>query len=185
MSFKRILTGDDASLFLDRDGVINVRIVDDYVTKPDDFVFLPGVVKAIQQLRKKFGYMFVVTNQQGIGKGLMTHEELEKIHRAMQQQICPDRNVFDRIYYCPNLRSEGHIDRKPNVGMGLKARKDFGVNLKKATMVGDSLSDMEFGKNLGMKTVFIAPDAKTAIQKPALIDYYCQSLEEFANLLPV
>ncbi len=183
MSFKTIELGKNASLFLDRDGVINTRLVGDYVTNPGQFELLPGVAGSMKKFRRMFGHIFVVTNQQGIGKGLMTHEDLDEIHAKMIQEMNAGVDVIDRIYYCPYRREEGHIDRKPNVGMGLKARKDFGVQLKKAVIVGDSLSDMEFGRKLGMRTVFISTDQDLVRQNSRLIDYWFASLKDFADSL--
>ena len=71
------------SLFLDRDGVINTRLVDDYVKCWEDFEFLPGVLEAIKCFNKLFSTIVVVTNQQGIGKGLMKVETLNNIHKKM------------------------------------------------------------------------------------------------------
>ncbi len=183
MSSKIIELGKNASLFLDRDGVINTRLVGDYVTKPEQFELLPGVAPAMKKFRRLFGHIFVVTNQQGIGKGLMTHEDLDEIHAKMIWEMNAGVDVIDRIYYCPYRREEGHIDRKPNVGMGLKARKEFGIQLKKAVIVGDSLSDMEFGRKLGMRTVFISTDQDLVRQNHQLIDYWFSGLKDFADSL--
>ena len=145
------------TLFLDRDGVINKRIIDGYVERVSDFHFLDSVPKAIALCKTVFGRIIVVTNQQGVGKGIMTEEQLAVIHTYLKEQI-PE---IDRIYHSPYLASENNNMRKPNIGMALAAKKDFPeIDFQKSIMVGDSSSDMEFGKNAGMKTIFIS-EAKT------------------------
>ncbi len=183
MKTKSIIIGEEASLFLDRDGVINKRLVDEYVLNPEQFDLLPGVAKAIKKFRSLFGHIFVVTNQQGIGKGLMTHEDLKQVHQKFHLALEEVGASVDKIYYCPNKLEDNHIDRKPNVGMGLKARKEFKINLKKATMVGDALSDMMFGRKLGMCTVFISSDLKVVQENAHLIDFWFDSLASFAKSL--
>jgi len=172
------------TLFLDRDGVINHRWVDDYVKTPAEFKFLPGVINALQIFSQIFGKIIVVTNQQGIGKGLMTESELQAIHQYMISQIKDNNGRIDHVYYCPDLKDEGSFFRKPNIGMGLKAKKDFReINFKKSLMIGDSISDMIFGKKLGMKTVFISENHTKAIQHPEIIDNVAQTLLDFAKYL--
>lgn len=144
------------SLFLDRDGVINRRRVDDYVKNWEEFIFLPGVLEAIALFSQKFQYIFIVTNQQGIGKGLMTEADLEMVHKKMQAEIEKAGGRIDAIYFCPSLASKNDPLRKPNPGMAYKAQKEFPkVDFKKSLMIGDSVSDMEFAINAGMHRIFI------------------------------
>jgi len=149
------------TLFLDRDGVINRRIVDDYVKKWDEFEFLEGVLDAIKIFNEKFGRIVVVTNQQGIGKGLMRIEDLELIHKKMLYEITYFKGRVDKVYFSPYLAAENHPTRKPQIGMALQAQKDFPeIDFSKSLMIGDSKSDIEFGKNAGMKTVCIGKENK-------------------------
>jgi histidinol-phosphate phosphatase family protein len=144
------------SLFLDRDGVINCNQNQLYVRNESEFKFLPGVPEAIKNLSQLFGRIFIVTNQQGIGKGLYTESDLERIHQKMLNKIKLSGGRIDSIYFCPNLASENSKMRKPEIGMALKAKKDFPeVDFQKSVMVGDSVSDMEFGKRLGMYLVWV------------------------------
>ncbi|NVN95737.1 MAG: HAD-IIIA family hydrolase [Bacteroidetes bacterium] len=172
------------TLFIDRDGVINHRLVDDYVKKSKDFKFQEGVLNALQIFNLIFGKIVIVTNQQGIGKGLMTEDELHSIHQDMIHQIKNNKGRIDQVYFCPDLKESGSFYRKPNIGMGLKAKKDFKeIIFKKSLMIGDSLSDMIFGKKLGMKTVFISDNLSKAKQYPELIDFISKSLIDFAKLI--
>ncbi|NQV02361.1 MAG: HAD-IIIA family hydrolase, partial [Bacteroidia bacterium] len=145
------------SLFLDRDGVLNRRIVGSYVTQWNEFSWLPGVLEALKILSGIFGLVIVVTNQQGIGKGIMTKDALTLIHTKLLKEVEQQGGRIDAIYFSPHLQKEGSIMRKPNVGMALQARRELPeIRFKQAVMAGDSLSDMLFGRRLGMKTVFIS-----------------------------
>lgn len=172
------------SLFLDRDGVINKRIPDDYVKSFSDFEFLQGTLDGIAVFSELFSTIVVITNQQGVGKGLMTSGQLIEIHRKMISEIENNKGRIDNVYYCSDLRGSKSFYRKPAIGMGLKARNEFkNIHFKKSVMIGDSISDMKFGKRLGMKTVFIADTNAKAVKYPELIDFISPSLYEFAKLL--
>ncbi len=179
------LTNFDASwtLFLDRDGVINTKVENDYIKRWNDFHFIPGVLVSMPILRKKFNRILIVTNQQGIGKGLFTEMDLSVIHTKMQTEFMNSGGAIDKVYYCPALHAENSVYRKPNIGMALQAKVDFPeIDFSKSVMVGDSISDMEFGKNAGMKTVYIN-STKIKNTQANLIDWVFTSLEDFTKSL--
>jgi histidinol-phosphate phosphatase family protein len=145
-----------SALFLDRDGVINERIEDGYVTTWSEFSFIDGALEAIAKLATIFDRIFIVTNQQGVGKGLMSKEDLEEIHKLMIEGIERGGGRIDAIFYCPDLSTKAYNCRKPGVVMGLQARKRFPeIRFRRSFMAGDTASDMIFGGKLGMKRVFI------------------------------
>ncbi len=182
MNLSHYLIDKSWTLFLDRDGVINHRIVDDYVKIPAEFKFLPNAQNAIKICKKFFGKIFIVTNQQGIGKGLMTVGQLEKVHAKMLNKISKAGGRIDQIYFCPELADSNHPDRKPEIGMAIKAQNEFPeIDFSKSIMIGDSRSDMEFGRNAGMKTVFISKNKPMFDDK--LVDHTYESLMKFASLL--
>ena len=149
------------SLFLDRDGVINEKLENDYVKSWDKFSFKVGALEALADLRKIFGHIFIVTNQRGVGLGKMTVDELNVIHANMLFEIEKASGKIDKVYYCVNTDNNSPY-RKPNIGMGLLAKQDFPeIEFFKSIIVGDSLSDMEFGEKLGMKCVFINSNSGT------------------------
>ena len=151
----------DWTLFLDRDGVINYKIENDYVKNWSQFKFLPDALKAVKGLSKIFGKIIIVTNQRGIGKGLMTKKDLLEVHRNMLTNISGAGGRIDKIYYCPCDIDDNSRYRKPNIGMALQAKKDFPeIDFSKSIVVGDSLSDMEFGKKSGMLTILISKNLK-------------------------
>lgn len=181
----RHLQPDDSwTLFLDRDGVINQRPLNDYVKKPEDFQWIGGVRESIAWLSKVFGQVVVVTNQQGIGKGIMTEQHLDKIHQKMLAEIHEKGGHIDHIYYCPALKEAKSFYRKPKPGMGLLAKKEFPqINFSKSVMVGDTISDMRFGKCLKMLTVYVGLDQRELILNDSLIDFSFNSLTEFSDYL--
>lgn len=166
------------TLFLDRDGVISWRKPGDYIRNWEEFRFLDGVLEAMAVFDKIFGKIILVSNQQGVGKGLMSAESLHEIDRRMKEEITRNGGRIDASYYCTHLATENHPDRKPNTGMGLKAKADFpGIDFSKSVMAGDTLSDMGFGKKLGMKTVMIS-EIKFNLE---LVDFQFDSLRSFAD----
>ena len=170
----------DWTLFLDRDGVINRRIRGGYVCDWEEFQFLGGVLHAMALLNSRFQRIFVVTNQQGIGKELMTESDLAHIHRRMYESIRESGGRIDSIYYCPTLAGKDDLFRKPAPGMALKAKGDFPeVDFSHSIMVGDTPSDMEFGHRLGMKTVWIDSEEESA-DPPASVGARFPSLLHFA-----
>ena len=170
------------TLFLDRDGVINRRRIDDYVKTPNEFEFEDGVLEAIAKLSNYFERIVVVTNQQGVGRGLMQEKTLHEIHDYMKSEVEKAGGRIDAIYFCPDLRHSKSLFRKPNIGMGLLAKRQFPtIRFRQSVMVGDSISDMKFGKNLGMKTVFISNDKSLLSTHSKLIDQNFNSLFEYAK----
>jgi histidinol-phosphate phosphatase family protein len=142
------------TLFLDRDGVINERLLGAYVRSTDEFKFLPDIPITISQLSSIFGRVIVVTNQQGIAKGLMTERNLHAIHDYMCAVVKEQGGKIDHCYFAPELDGAESKMRKPRPGMALKAQADFPeIHFERSVMVGDSDSDIVFGKQLGMKTV--------------------------------
>ena len=167
------------TLFLDRDGVINQKRENDYVKNWDEFIFLDSAVQAICKLSSLFGKIIVVTNQRGVGKGIMTELDLILIHKKMVDCIKANSGRIDEIYFCTEV-SEYAECRKPNIGMAEKAKKDFPeINFKKSIMIGDSISDLQFGFKLDMICFMIE---KQSFQKKINNDYQrFESLIEFAN----
>lgn len=176
-------TDTSRTLFLDRDGVINNEIKGGYVLNWDMFRFADGVLEALPVLAARFGRIVMVTNQRCIGRGLLTEDGLKQIHEQMLEVIRAHGGRIDKIYYCPDVDSDSPC-RKPNGGMALQAKADFpDIDFTNAVMVGNTLSDMNFGKNLDMTTVFI-PSTQAHHHFPhPLMDYRCNSLLDFSLII--
>jgi len=184
LNLQKAFSDQKPALFLDRDGVINVKIDDDYVKTWEEFRFVTGTPEAIRILSGLFSPIVIVTNQQGIGKKLMTEESLHEIHRKMMTEIKENGGRIDKIYFCGDLKDSGSPNRKPEIGMGLQAKSDFpSIRFKNAVMAGDTVNDMLFGKRLGMTTVFISGDEAALRRHHHLIDYRFNTLLDFARTL--
>lgn len=171
------------TLFLDRDGVINYEKENDYILNWSEFEFYPGVTNAIRLLSEKFNTIVVISNQRGVGRGLMSERDLLDIQHRMRSEIGKNGGRIDKIYYCTATDAH-HFYRKPNPGMALQAAKDFPmIDLSKTIMVGNKLSDMQFGRNAGTYTVYL----KTTHPKQPLphpdIDLSFNALIDFAKAL--
>lgn len=173
------------TLFLDRDGIINKRIIGGYVKHISQFIFKDDFIQAMPILNQLFKYTIIVTNQQGIEKKLVTQNEVEMIHTYLRNYLKEKNIKIDKIYFCPHLAERNCNCRKPNIGMALKAKKEFpDIDFTKSVMIGDSISDLIFGKKLNMKTVFI-PDINNYVKSDilSLADFFCDNMVEFANLI--
>ncbi len=183
--FEQIKEEGTWTLFMDRDDTINKRIPGDYVKSWSQFEFLPYALEAITYFSQIFNKLIIVTNQQGIGKELMTSEDLDKIHSRMIDEIISAGGFIDQIYYCPHLAIEDPMCRKPNPGMAFQAAEDFpDIDFKKSVMVGDAISDMGFGYNLGMKNVLVnRRTQQISIDQSEMVDLELASLHELAIYL--
>lgn len=166
------------TLFLDRDGVINEKRVNDYVKNWEEFSFINGSLEAISKLGDFFGKIIIVTNQRGVGRGLMNEDELIFIHDKMMEKIMLNSGKIDKIYYCIEVSDDSNC-RKPNTGMAYKAKFDFPeIDFSKSVIVGDSISDIGFGQKLGMKKILI-----TLNEEKSSFDGKYSSLFEFSNYI--
>ena len=171
------------TLFLDRDGVINVEKPGTYVLNVNEFAFLDKSEQAIQMLSKIFGLILVATNQRSVAKELLTLNDLHDIHGYMVEEVMKTQGRIDKIYFCADMDDESP-NRKPNPGMALQAKKDFTqIDFSKSIMVGNNLSDMRFARNAGMHSVFIASTQPATRFPHELIDARFNSLFEFALAL--
>ena len=171
------------TLFLDRDGVINHEKEMDYVLNFHEFRFYDKVFDAIRLFNQLFARVIIVTNQRGVEKELMTEEDLIDLHRQMMSTIENNGGKIDAIFYCTSLTNE-HPNRKPNPGMAFLAKESFPeIDFSKSIMVGNNLSDMLFGRNAGMHTVFVQTTSPDLPLPDPAIDIACRDLVSFASLL--
>lgn len=141
--------GREWCLFLDRDGVINRRIVGDYVRNWRDFEWMPRAELAIATLRAWAPHVVVVTNQQGIGKGLMSSDDVAEIHRHLEDDLAGFGVQVDAFQVCPHLELAHCACRKPKPGLILDWLRDHpGTDPSLSVMAGDSQSDLELAHNV-------------------------------------
>ena len=142
------------TLFLDRDGVINKKLEGRYVHDFSEFEFIEGAIDAISKLTNKFKRIIIVTNQQGIGKEIMSDADLNILHTKMEERIEKSGGKINKIYYCPHLEEFDCLCRKPRPGMIEHALLDLPeIVLEDSYLIGDSDSDIEAGKRMNLSTV--------------------------------
>ncbi len=148
------------AVFLDRDGVINREV--DVLRSVKQLRILPKAAEAIRKINRIGFLAIVITNQPVVARGWLTEKEVDRIHAVLIKRLGAKGAKLDAIYYCPhhpnaNLKKYRMkcSCRKPNIGLIKKAAKNFGINLKKSFMVGDSTRDILAGKRAGMKTILV------------------------------
>ena len=175
----------DWTLFLDRDGVLNHDKVGSYIFNTTEFRFYDGVLDAMKIFNHLFGNIIIVTNQRGVGKGLMSQLDLMEIHNKMLQEVEANGGRIDAIYYATSL-DNNHPERKPHPGMANRAKEDFPeIDFSKSIMVGNNTSDMAFARNAGMHSVFIQTTLPDLPLPHPDIDLAFNNLLKFAAALPV
>jgi D-glycero-D-manno-heptose 1,7-bisphosphate phosphatase len=171
------------TLFIDRDGVLNHEKKENYILNWKEFCFYDGVLPAMKILAKYFGKIILITNQKGVGKGLMTIEDLTEIHINMQNIIEEHGGVLTAIYACTDLDNDSP-NRKPNAGMAFMAKNDFeSIDFSKSIMIGNKLSDMQFARNANITSVFVATTNPEVLEENPVVDYRFNNLLEVANFI--
>jgi D-glycero-D-manno-heptose 1,7-bisphosphate phosphatase len=170
------------TVFLDRDGVINRKMSEGrFITSAAEFQPLPGVYEAIAKLNQAGMRVFVVSNQRGIALGLYTAADVLDIHASFQDELKAHGAHVDAFYFCPHDKADCDC-RKPLPGLFNQAQADFpSIAADSSVIIGDSWSDIEFGRRLGMLTVFI--DGDPEFQKPGAEAARDSADLHFASLL--
>ena len=147
------------AFFLDRDGIINERLIGEYVKSINEFVFIEDFFNLLIKIKENNYLAILISNQQGVGKEIMTKDDLDNIHVYMQDVLFSKTKYYlDDIFICTSLASENDYRRKPNPGMILEAIEKYDIDPNQSFMVGDSLSDIEAGNKANVKTIFIGND---------------------------
>ena len=176
------------TIFLDRDGVINENLNNDYVKRWDEFKFLPKAKEAIKILTDADWSIIIISNQAGIGRGIVSAQAVEKINTRMIDEIERCGGKVKAVYYCPHRPDENCECRKPKPGMLLRAAREFGIELSKSYLIGDSITDIQAGAQAGCTTVLVKTGwGKEYLEKrgewPVNPDYIASDLCEAAELL--
>lgn len=152
------------AVFLDRDGTINQDV--GYPRSFHEVSIFPESLEAVRRLNQAGLLVIILTNQSGVGRGLLTEESLKSIHQQLHAFFLQNGARIDGIYYCPHWiespdpRYGLACDcRKPGTGLALKAARDFGLDLNRSFMVGDKLEDILCGHRVGAKSVLVLTGA--------------------------
>lgn len=144
-----IETSHASCLILDRDGVVNHVKSNGYISDPNEFELNDDFKRVAEDLASKFRYIFIATNQKGVGKGIMSEKELDTIHQKLIKEVESSGGRIDRIYYSTSI-DNNDISRKPNIGMANQIKDDFPVvDFASSIVVGDSETDRLFANNIG------------------------------------
>jgi D-glycero-D-manno-heptose 1,7-bisphosphate phosphatase len=141
---------------LDRDGTINIDR--HYISDPGQLEFLPNAALGLQRLHAMGCRLVIVTNQSGVGRGYFSLEDLERVHRRLQEMIAELGVTIEGIYFCPHRPDEGCACRKPGTELIERAGRELGFDPAKSVVIGDKTSDVEFGKAAGARTILISPE---------------------------
>jgi len=173
--------GREWCLFLDRDGVINRQVVGDYVRSWRHFEWLPGAALAVKKLREWAPHIVIVTNQQGIGKGLMSADDVAAIHQHLQDGLAPDCLAIEAFQVCPHLESANCACRKPRPGLVLDWLGEHAASEPSLSiMVGDSLGDLELARNVAAVVGGCASIHIGEVGPKGIADASFESLWDFA-----
>lgn len=142
-------------LFFDRDGVINKRIVDSYVTKETEFELNINILPILNFCDDNNLLKIIITNQQGISKGIMTELELNNVHNYMNNIMIENKiSPFDDIYFASEFKNTEPFRRKPSPKMLLEAMKKFDLHRNECIFIGDSKSDVDAANNANIKSIY-------------------------------
>jgi len=172
---------NDVGIFLDRDGTVNHEV--DFLTSPDNLSLLPDAARAIHEANTLGWKVFVITNQSGIARGLLTEPQLETIHNALRLHLRAENATLDAIYYCPHHPDFNQLCecRKPKTGMLLQAQQEFRIDLKRSYVIGDKMIDIETARNAGAYGILVLTGyGKTELelcrQNKLKIDFVAENL---------
>lgn len=167
---ERALDPERKVLFLDRDGVINVRAAQaEYIKTPEEFTFLPGAIEALVQLTRVGFELYVISNQAGIARGVMSESDLVAIHQKMEKELNKHGVTIAGIYYCPHGWDSGCECRKPKPGMFYQAAREHDIDLSRAFFVGDDERDKEVGALIGLRTLLVPSEKGIIHSLPMLL----------------
>ena len=164
-------------VFFDRDGIVNQSPGPGYVERVADFHLLPDFPPALRAARRKGYAAVLITNQRGVGKGVMTQATLDAIHTFMKDELARHGLALDAVYACSEL-DRTHPRLKPQPGMLLEAARDLGLDLARSWMVGDNEKDVQAGKAAGCRTILVREG-----HEPTVADFRLARMADLAGFL--
>ena len=163
----------DKVVILDRDGTI---VVDrNYLSDPAGLEFLPGAAEGLRSLHEQGYRLVVITNQSGVGRGLFSLERLAAMNGRLEEMVRENGALLERIYFCPHRPEDQCLCRKPRPKLLLDAASELGFTPRKAVVIGDKPSDVEFGRSVGATTMLIGSTGEA--------DYLARDLTQAASIL--
>lgn len=174
-----------STVFVDRDGTINREV--HHLSDPDQLELLPDAAEGLRELHRAGCTLVVVSNQSPIGRGMFTEARLLEINSRLTEMLKAQGVTIDGWYWCPHAPWEGCDCRKPAPGMFLRARDEMGVILEKSWVVGDRLTDLRAGRQVGARAILVATgygQSEHALpESAACVDYFVPTLREAADVI--
>ncbi len=164
-------------VFFDRDGIVNQSPGPGYVERVEDFHLLPPFVDALRLATERGYAAVIVTNQRGVGRGLMTEETLHAIHDKLGKALAKEGLTLLDIFYC-TANDNAHPHRKPNPGMLLAAAEKHDLVLAQSWMIGDNEKDVLAGQRAGCRTILVRTDTDSTVA-----DYCVPTMDDLVPLL--
>ena len=173
------------TVFVDRDGTINREV--HHLSDPGQLELLPGAAEGLRELCEAGCTLVVVSNQSPIGRGMFTEARLLEIHGRLSEMLAAEGVKIGAWYWCPHAPWEGCACRKPAPGLFLRARDEMGVILEKSWVVGDRLTDLRAGRQVGARAILVATgygEIEYALpEHTACVDYFVPTLREAADVI--
>ena len=161
---------------LDRDGTIIEEV--SYLSHPEQIALIPGVGKALRDLRAMGFGLVVITNQSAVGRGFFDETQLARIHGCLLEMLSAEKINLDGLYFCPHTPEDRCLCRKPQTGLIQKASQDLGFDLSSSIVIGDKLSDIEMGRRVRALTILVRTGygAQIAAEQRVPADYIVDDL---------
>ncbi len=187
------LSGKRIGVFLDRDGTLNEEV--NFIRSPEELELIPGTARAVRKLNEKGFTVCVITNQSGVARGFLSEADLVPIHALLREELMREGATLDQIYYCPHHPVAGNEPynvecdcRKPKPGMLQRGAKEFGLDLQRSFVVGDSVVDIEAGNFVGARSILVQTGygkktLQTCSEKNIPIDFVADSIVEAADYI--
>jgi D-glycero-D-manno-heptose 1,7-bisphosphate phosphatase len=164
------------AIFLDRDGTIMYDT--GYPRFPSEVRLIPGATDALRQLKRQGFALVVVSNQSGVGRGLLTLDDAQAVHARLEECLGAEGVRLDGAYYCYDAPGSATSHRKPGAGMLLQAATELGLALDRSFMIGDKPSDMEAGRTAGCRTILFRSPDQPVMPLPSAADHLAASWPE-------
>lgn len=171
---------DRKILILDRDGTI---VVDrPYLNDPAGLEFLPGAVSGLRRLHALEYELMVITNQSGVGRGLISAAQLQAVHDRLSAMLAEAGAPLRQIYHCPHVPEANCDCRKPRPGLLERAAAEWYFEISRCVVIGDKMTDVELGRRVGATTVLIG-DTAPPVEAAARPDHVVRNLSEAVEVV--
>ncbi len=166
------------AVFLDRDGTLMHDV--NYCSHPDQVILINGVRQALERLQQAGYMLFIITNQSGIGRGLLTEQEFFAVQEELYRQL--GDGLISQTYFCVDLPGTANTRRKPSPAMVLEAVREHGVDISRSWIIGDKEIDMQCGKQVELGTILVRTGYGATTPKEAA-DYVAETIVEAVDII--